>query len=357
MEVIRISSGCRNRLLETMLSLGQGVYGNLFERAQFLEQVADTTNPSLFGVHCVQPALRRLKNGEGVALILEGLPVDPALPKSPLDGGVPSGKQTFVSEALLCSLGLALGQPSAVYGEKDEALIHQITPVQGKEGSQSNAGSVALRMHQDICPNSDVPWMPYDKAMATWLILIGLREGDGTYTKIATVDKAVRLLNEEVVEVLSQERFITDPPESFGANPGESVPVHSILSEYGGHLECAFDTSSNVRPRDLSDNGARRAIEALSEAFDRVAEEVLIKPGTAVLFNNRRCVHGRGKIIGSANSQQKRWLQRLQVFDLGRIAMLSSQYPALSLQLGLGWIHLGTVDPAQSESRVAQLLA
>lgn len=323
------------------LSLPPGVYDDdLAKRGSFLgatRDIAEIIKDTELGAD-----LLSLARGEIVSLTVRGLPGDPVLPSPPSDGGVPVGKDTFVSEGIALAMAQLLGMPSLVVGEKKEALVHQITPVAGREQTQSNEGAVSLMFHQDLAPNADLPHIPYAEFMPDWLILSGLQPGanNKTGTYIASLDEALLHVDPEAQQILAEQRFVTNPPDSFVKESGGSapaLPVHPILAvNQEGYTEAAFDTSSNVRPVDSEDTKALEAIEELNAALTEVRKEVVIEPGTAVIFNNRRVVHGRGSIAtqdSAPTTTGNRWLQRVYVYDPGRVAQ---QAMARSLILGAG---------------------
>jgi L-asparagine oxygenase len=338
---VAIAASTAEQIYATTVGLPSGLYDDdLARRGSFLEATRPTA--AIIRDSELGAGLRSLAQGEIVSLTVKGLPRDPTLPMPPADGGVPVGKDTFVSEGIALAMGELLGMPSLVIGEKKEALVHQITPVAGREQTQSNEGAVSLMLHQDLAPNADLPHIPYAEFMPDWLILTGLKSGGNnqTGTYIASLDEALQHVTPEAQQILSEQKFITNPPDSFLKERGGSapqLPIHPILSvNEEGYTEAAFDTSSNVRPVDPEDTEALKAIEELNTALTDARREVVIEPGTAVIFNNRRVVHGRGSIAqqdSTSSSEGNRWLQRVYVYDPGRVAQ---QAMARHLILGAG---------------------
>jgi len=340
-------------LQELALRLSGTVYEDSFRARDDFIAATDPITAALANSE-ISTYLDSLKNGSLVGLTLHGLPRDPALPPAPLNGGRPDAKLTFVSEALAIGLAMKLGYPSIILGEKKEQLVHQITPVPGHETSQSNAGQVSLRLHQDLAPNPELPRRTYHEAMPTWLILTGVQRGSGTTpTYIAAIDEAIRRVSPTSLDILRQQRFVTNPPDSFlQAMPDaiNNLPTHPILLDYEGQLEAAFDTSSDVRPMNgAEDTEAMGAIAELNAALDSVKQEVVIEPGTAVIFNNRRVVHGRGAVVAEENTGNKRWIQRVYVFEPDRLARIAYRNPLLSYQIGGGLVRISAgyrpIDP------------
>ncbi len=125
------------QILDQALQLPAGVYeDNFITRARVIEAADGLAG--VFGGSEIGSELAALRKGDVVAVTVNGLPTDPDLPPAPLDGSSPHDKKTFVSEGILLGIGLNLGMPSLLVGEKKEALIHQVTPVQGREDTQSN---------------------------------------------------------------------------------------------------------------------------------------------------------------------------------------------------------------------------
>lgn len=328
-----------SRLLQVALELQGSPYDPSFQkRGDFIESTDPITQ--ILSGSVVGPYLDRMHNGSLVGLTIHGLPQDLRLGPAPLDGGRPSPDKTLVSERLAVGIARTLGYPSIILGEKNEELVHQITPVAGKELSQSNEGQVDLMLHQDLAPNPELMRLPYDLAMPDWLILTGVQRGSGhTPTYIAPVDEAIRRMSDSSLEILEQERFVTNPPESFLSameSTGMQPPVHSILS-LSKNVESVFDTSSNVRPAaGAEDVEAALAIDEYNQALGAVKREVTIDPGTAVVFNNRRVVHGRGPVAQESNLAKKRWIQRVYVFEPQRFVDIALTSPVLTVQIGGG---------------------
>ena len=98
----------------------------------------------------IQSSLDALAAGRISHLLIDNLPIDPALPAPPTDGVRPAGKG-WLSEAVLLQLQRAAGlQPFGYIEEKAGALVHQIAPAQNKATELSSSGSVALGWHTDM---------------------------------------------------------------------------------------------------------------------------------------------------------------------------------------------------------------
>jgi L-asparagine oxygenase len=356
-ETVTLDSNESSKIYRTALDFpGEFIYSeSLHLRGQTIKE-SGPTKEVIAGTRLGE-GLQRLKDGRTVVLIVRGLPTDPNLPPAPLDGGTPVGKKTYVSEAILLGMARNLGMPSLLLGEKKEALIHQITPVPGQENTQSNEGAVDLGFHQDLAPNPEMPNLPYHLFMPDWLILNGVQEGSGsTETFISPLDDALKYLDPNIIEILKGNRFITNPPDSFVKAVGPTEPpIHPVLVDFEEHIESAVDYSSGLRPKDPNDQEASEALESLKEALFKVRLGVKIEPGTAVAFNNRRIVHGRGAVdLDKEQLDKKRWLQRVYVMDEQRIFKVAMDDGRLAVQAVNGLLRVTQFGSAPNE-RILEL--
>ncbi|MEW2402857.1 TauD/TfdA family dioxygenase [Streptomyces sp. NPDC046862] len=261
-----------------------------------LQQVLD------FGRHIDTP---------GVSLV-SNLPVDPDLPDTPSDGGPSTAKRSFVAEAVLLGLSGLLGEPMGVLTEKAGQLVHDVIPVEGGAMSQTNQGSsVFLNFHSDIM--HDVIGR-YDVANPDFLVLSCLRadhEGiAGTY--YADARDVSRALDPEVLETLRSPLFRLNAPGSYvrdvaGGQDVLSEPV-PMISGHAEYPEIAI-SANGVHPLT---GGAREALDILQRVCREVAHSVQLRPGQALLINNRKGVHARSTFTARYDGKD-RWLQRTYV--------------------------------------------
>lgn len=350
-EVI-ISEKQGKALLEATLGLPAGIYANRLElRGAFLARVREQVVP-IIGDSNWGRRLEELQQGEAIAVIARELPLDPSLPSPPVDGGTPVGKTSWVSEGLASAVAEILGVATLLLEEKEEATVHQITPVRGREETQSNEGTVELKLHQDLAPIASAPSVRFDLFMPDYLVLQGVRGGEGnTETYVALTDTALKLLSADIIAVLKERRFVTNPPDSFVKKHGDAfnyLPIHPILAEHNGRTEMILDTSSNVRPCDPQDQEAAAALAELVRSLNAVKRAISIRPGVQVAFNNRRLAHGRGAV---RVEMDRRWIQRVYAVDPIRLVKTSMHTPCTP-QLGGG---IATVSSTYVPERVLEL--
>lgn len=251
-------------------------------------------------------------------LLLDGLPIDAALPATPaMAGGERHGTIAHDGEKTLLGLAQLIGTPVGYLSEKDGNLVHHVVPMRGGEYTQSNRGSkVFLSYHNDSMYD---PSLIFNSHNPDFLLLLCLRadqEGQAQ-TRYADARKVVAELAPEVRDVLRQPRFLMAAPSNYtlliaAAANGEKVwsnPV-SVLTgplDYP-ELYIAANGVSALDPQ------AEAALDALLAACQKVGEQhaVYLKPGQAMLINNRKGVHARTQFKASYDGQD-RWLLRANI--------------------------------------------
>lgn len=220
--------------------------------------------------------------------VLRNLPVDP-LPEQWEVGPAP------LTEAVLVGITHALGLRHFGYPEeKNGAILQDVHPISGWEQTLSNAGRIKFNLHVES------PFLPR-AARPEAAALIALNNEANTATRLAVVEEINSKLPVEIIERLRQPLFTYKHDDSFSMN-GYTLhtPCSPFLKEIGGFEEsrCGIYTRANGRE-------AEKAVAAWQEVAEAVALDVVLKPGDILVFNNHRCVHGRGAVEG------RRWLKRV----------------------------------------------
>jgi L-asparagine oxygenase len=244
----------------------------------------------------------------GVALV-RNLPVDPALPDTPIDGRPSPDKRTFVAEAALLGLSQLLGEPVGFTTEKGGGLVHDVVPVSAGATSQTNQSShVFLNFHNDIVHDEIGR---YDVSNPDFLVLHCLRQDAGkeAITYYADARDIARAIEPGVLDVLRAPLFRLNAPGSYvrdvagGADVlAEPAPVIS------GPVDCPEIAVSANGVRGLT-TAAEEALVELQRICRDVAHRVALEPGTALLINNRKGLHARSQFFARHDGQD-RWLQR-----------------------------------------------
>jgi L-asparagine oxygenase len=243
--------------------------------------------------------LRAFRNDPGTdgLLLVSGLPVDPAaLPPTPT---VPESveRTATAAAAVQALLTLHLGEIIAFRNEKAGALVQNVVPVPGREASQSNSGAEVLEMHIE---NAFHPHRP------DFVALFCLRNDheDQAGLQVGSIRRAAALLSDDDRKVLSEERFVTEPPPSFGDMAGAAVP-HAVLTGAWDDPDVRVDFLS-THPQD---EGARAAMRALQDAFAEVTRTLVLRTGELALLDNRLTIHGRTAFTPRYDGND-RWLYR-----------------------------------------------
>jgi L-asparagine oxygenase len=190
-------------------------------------------------------------------------------------------RQAAVPGSITVLLSLYLGEVIAYREEKSGALVQNVVPVPGREASQSNAGSgTLLELHTENA---------FHPHRSDYVGLFCLRnDHSGTAgTLVSSIRRALALLPPEVVEVLMQPRFVTEPPPSFRS--GAPTTAHAVLEGAADDPNIQVDFSATTP----LDDEAKSALEVLRDALLNVSATLVLQPGELAFVDNRLSVHGR----------------------------------------------------------------
>jgi L-asparagine oxygenase len=230
------------------------------------------------------------------ALLIENLPVDPALPPPPSDGKRPASK-TAVSEAVIAGLIERHAAILSYSNEKGGAPIHEITPVHGSEHQVSSTGRVPFACHTDAA-------FLAPRFSPRGLLLFGLLNEPSAPTAVLALDRILEAAPPALVRTLEQPIFRHPSPSSFEVAASVIGPI--LWRDGRGVARIAVQTHA-VQP---VNEEAREAIAQLRALLDTLeTERVVLGPGDALLFKNDRVLHGRDAFTG------QRWLQRAYFTD------------------------------------------
>jgi L-asparagine oxygenase len=238
--------------------------------------------------------LARLASDRG-AIVIENLPVDSPRVAPPRDNFRPSCKPS-ISEAV--HLGV-IRQFAQVYGfaeEEEGAIFHQIAPKTGRETTQSNGGIVLFKPHSDDA-------FLYRQHRPEFLSLYGLVNEHKAPTWLFPVESILDHLTPEVTRQLMKPDYLQAPPTSFLTGGAEiATTCHPVLERHEGCWEVSFNSSRTSAVNSVAEHALDTFRWALQVARH---SEVVIGPGTLLIFSNLRHLHGRAALSGP------RWLQRL----------------------------------------------
>ncbi|MGW4966243.1 TauD/TfdA family dioxygenase [Nonomuraea sp. NPDC004186] len=235
--------------------------------------------------------------GEDGMVLLRNLPIaDEALPPTPnMPGSVQ--RVATVPASVLALVSFQLGELFAFRAEKSGAMIQDVVPVPGMEHYQGNAGSAALTMHVENAFHVNRP---------DYVALLCLRNDhdDLAELEVACTRRALRGLSEQARAVVSEPRYVTSAPASFGEAGGTAQP-HALLTGSPEDPDIRVDYTS-TQPLD---GGAAEAMAELGRALRQSSRSVVMRPGDLVIVDNRLALHGRS-VFRPRYDGRDRWLQR-----------------------------------------------
>ncbi|MFJ2207526.1 guanitoxin biosynthesis L-enduracididine beta-hydroxylase GntD [Streptomyces microflavus] len=252
------------------------------------------------------------------ACLVHGFPVDDAL-----IGPTPDHWRHAIrsdaarsQELWLAMCGMALGDPFGWETLQEGRIIQNILPIRGDELRQSGYGSESLlEFHTEdgFHPNR-----------CDYLLLFGLRNPDLVPTIVASV-RDVRLSDHDRA-VLAEARFRIMPDTEHIRQLEALDPAHPALEKLYGMIDSAVPTAvlsgdrfnpylridrpfMDVAPGDTEAEGA---LDRLMAELHRVQRDVAVGPGSLLIVDNYRAVHGRRSFKARYDGSD-RWLKKLTV--------------------------------------------
>jgi L-asparagine oxygenase len=277
-------------------------------------------------------ALALLRRGAIEAVVLRGLPLDPAPGPTPVEAGE-APVTPRVGHAWMAMAVRRLGHELGYALEKGGSLVHHVYPVPEQASSQSNASSrVALGLHTE---NAFHPIRP------DHIVLYGVRSPHPPpATRLALVDDVLRHLSDDELDVLRQPRFAVRVVDSHRAEGERDVEVPlAVLS--GSWRRPVVRWHGSVRG---TDEVAARVARSFTEAAARVVHDVRLGAGDLLAFSNERCLHGRDRFEARLDGRDRWLLRSYAVRDVARAAgVVSPARPGvLRLDLAAGHALTGT---------------
>ncbi|MEG3629928.1 guanitoxin biosynthesis L-enduracididine beta-hydroxylase GntD [Streptomyces poriticola] len=252
------------------------------------------------------------------ACLVHGFPVDEA-GLGPTPGHwreAIHGRTARDQEVWLALCGLVLGDPFGWVTLQEGRIIQNILPIRGDEDRQSGHGSeTLLEFHTEdgFHPNR-----------CDYLMLMGLRNPDAVPTIVASV-RDVRLADADRA-VLAEDRFRIRPDTEHIRQLEASAPDHPALPRLRVMAERPVPTAVLSGDR-LSpylridrpfmdalpgDTEAEAALDRLMAELHRVQQDVPVGPGSLLIVDNYRAVHGRRPFTARYDGTD-RWLKKLTV--------------------------------------------
>ncbi|MFP3987347.1 guanitoxin biosynthesis L-enduracididine beta-hydroxylase GntD [Streptomyces sp. E11-3] len=219
-------------------------------------------------------------------------------------------------ELWLALCGMVLGDPFGWVTLQEGRIIQNILPVRGDEMRQSGYGSESLlEFHTEdgFHPNR-----------CDYLLLLGLRNRDRVPTIVASV-RDIRLSDTDRA-VLADDRFHIVPDTEHIRQLEAQAPGHPALEKLHEMADRPVPTAvlfgdrlnpylridrpfMYVRPGDTE---AEAALDRLMDELQRAQQDVVVGPGSLLIVDNYRAVHGRRPFTARYDGTD-RWLKKLTV--------------------------------------------
>ncbi|MCJ8162949.1 TauD/TfdA family dioxygenase [Acinetobacter zhairhuonensis] len=235
--------------------------------------------------------LNELRMGGGL-IEFSNLPIDDQLCPPPTSASRPYTKG-YISELVLLGVTNACGlNPFAFKAEKQGALVHEITPIYLADNKSISSEGVA-----EFDFHTDGAYLSRNIRPHT-LSLMCLVDEKKTSTNLVKLSDVVNKLSQKSKEVLVEPRFVHTAPETF------KVKNRRILSSIFDLVDGHYEIKAALHNVNATDEDSECALFELKTAVSECQVQKSWDAGDLIIFNNLRCLHGRGEIIGT------RWLQR-----------------------------------------------
>ncbi|WP_208612179.1 TauD/TfdA family dioxygenase [Xenorhabdus beddingii] len=240
-------------------------------------------------------------SNDGYALV-SGFPVDFDKPETPVDKMIEKPVGKFITEKILIYLSSLFGSPHAYKTENNGQFIHDLYPIKGNETVASGTGSeVDLELHTEIAFDTDKP---------DYLLLTAIRSRDeqNVPTTLVDVSSVLDCLSESELSLLQDKNYLIRAPYSF--SDGDDVYYRRSLANFSGKKSYSFNFNLGVIH--CSTQESKELFEKVRQLCNQYAFEVLLSPGSALVIDNNKMLHGRSLFKPKFDGKD-RWLQRLYV--------------------------------------------
>ncbi len=267
----------------------------------------------------------KLLEPSGICLI-SSYPIDNAkIGKTPAhwqEKIIPS--PAYEEEIYFFLCGCLLGNPIGWSTQQHGYILHDILPIKDHENEQLGSGS-----KQTLTWHIEDAFHPY---RGDYIGLMCMRNPDNVETTFASIDSVK--LDEDLVQVLFQQRFVIRPDESHleknrFATQSQIEGLDDLLKRSYAWIEQMNTDPEKVAvlfgdPHSpyvrvdpyfmdrLDDEEAQCALNKLIEAIDEKLVGVALQPGQICFIDNYKVVHGRNPFKARYDGTD-RWLKRLNI--------------------------------------------
>lgn len=313
---------CIEELIEELAAAGEDPGGEDFYRRPW-ELVPRLPE----GLRCFLHEFRAQE--PTAAAVIRGLPVDDEAigPTPPGWRAAAASGRTRREEIYLGLLAQGLGEPFTWSTLQEGRMIQNVLPIAGEEEQQSGHGQVLLEWHTEDA---------FHPHRCDYLLLFGARNQDAVATTLASVrDVQIRKGHRRI---LAENRFHILPDDEHLRQLAQRDPDHPSLARMRKMRDepepvavlfgSEDDPYLRIDPFFMrclpGDEEAELALKSLVNELEAALQEVVVEPGSVLLVDNYRAVHGRQPFAARFDGTD-RWLKKIVVSrDLRRSRDLRS---------------------------------
>lgn len=230
--------------------------------------------------------------------LIKNLPLEELIPNTPTVRYELDSIPMF-SDSVLSTISALFGYIYTFKGKFTIRHIHNIYPALGDENSQLGYSKGELEWHVEDGFHND---------RADWIGLLCLRGNENAKTKIA---RSKDILEHSVLpNVLFKPYFNLRFDDSFDESMQSTLVKTSVFNKVEDNYEIIFDPFYTV----CEDDEAAKALHFVKEIAEIVHQEVILEPGDAVFFNNKKTIHSRTAFSPKMKGSD-RWLKRVLVLE------------------------------------------
>lgn len=221
----------------------------------------------------------------------------PPTPSTPYTAKDP----TLAATESLIEYSLGLGYCVSYIQEQEGRLVQNIVPVHKTEYEQiSTSSKVQLALH------TETAFHPYKP---DYVMLLCLRGDSTAVTTYADVEDIVSDLDDETIEYLQKDWYVTGVDKSFRVD-GESYEDFKlpILTKVEDGYNMIYDEDL-MKPINIF---AAAALEKFSTLVSKCVKEIVLETGDLLVIDNNKTIHGR-KPFQPRYDGADRWVQRMLV--------------------------------------------
>ncbi|MEO1610468.1 MAG: TauD/TfdA family dioxygenase, partial [Pseudomonadota bacterium] len=205
------------------------------------------------------------------------------------------GQTAEQAKKLAVLLTIASGtQPFSQLDMNRGELVSTLTPVNGRELEQSSSGMT------ENYPHIDTGSAPGELTADVISLVVQRAEASlSTEHFFVPIKSVVEKLSYKVRNILHQPRFVFRPTDAYRHSPfwQDNELVASVLSGSFVDPEVRYDSFVTT-----FDKESEAALAIFSDNVQNSIVRLRTSHGLCIIFDNRRCLHGRSAIDGTCNS-------------------------------------------------------